>query len=249
MKTNLENLVYGTKLKLRQFLHALKTHGDAALASEQSGMDLALAEDLTAYSGDDVCIIDARDELVETQREGQARRAEYAKQMFLTSLSMRGLITEAVASQRWYSVRWFQAQRQQDPDFDLAWHNAMECATDRLKAEAWRRGKEGVDEPVIFKGELCYAADSKTGELKPLTIKKYSDTLLLALLKRYDPGFTERVAVDQTMRVEGGKTVGGLLAGLDTAELNVLLKLTKSPADKNELIEEQENDDNDQKTV
>lgn len=68
----------------------------------------------------------------------------------------------------------FRADNPNHP-FVAEWERAAEEAIDRLEAEALRRGKEGVGEPVYYKGEVV-------GE-----IKRYSDTLLIFLLKALRP--------------------------------------------------------------
>ena len=65
--------------------------------------------------------------------------------------------------------------RQRNKGFAKDWDNAMERATDALEQEARRRGMDGVDEPVFFKGQVVGA------------VRKYSDTLLIFLLKAHRP--------------------------------------------------------------
>lgn len=65
--------------------------------------------------------------------------------------------------------------REKDRDFDEAVKSAMEVGYGALEAEAIRRAKDGVVKPVFYRG---IAVDS---------IREYSDTLLLALLKAYKP--------------------------------------------------------------
>lgn len=60
-------------------------------------------------------------------------------------------------------------------EFAAAWDDALEEAIDSLEAEAWRRARDGVDHPVIYEGEITD------------TYKKYSDTLLIFLLKANRP--------------------------------------------------------------
>lgn len=65
--------------------------------------------------------------------------------------------------------------------FALAWTEAMEQAADMLEAEALRRAAHGVQEPVYYKGDVV-------GH-----VLKYSDTLLIFLLKAARPEkFRER---------------------------------------------------------
>lgn len=65
--------------------------------------------------------------------------------------------------------------RQADEDFALAWHDAEEKLVDQMEREAYRRAAEGVDEPIFYKGQEI------------ATVKKYSDTLLIFLLKARKP--------------------------------------------------------------
>jgi hypothetical protein len=65
--------------------------------------------------------------------------------------------------------------REKDESFDNACREAMNQGYDLIEEEARRRAVDGVDEPVFFQGELVS------------TQKKYSDKLLLALLKAYKP--------------------------------------------------------------
>ena len=58
-----------------------------------------------------------------------------------------------------------------DEEYQVAFAEAEIAATDALVAEARRRATEGVEEPVYYKGEVVKI------------IKKYSDTLLIFLLK------------------------------------------------------------------
>jgi hypothetical protein len=83
--------------------------------------------------------------------------------------------------------------RHADPAFAAAWDSALDEAMDLLEREGWRRARTGIDEPVIYQGELCgawvdakgkeVAKDSKGAKLIPLVVKRYSDTLLIFLLK------------------------------------------------------------------
>lgn len=86
-----------------------------------------------------------------------------------------------------------------DPEFKAACEDALELYREKLVKEAERRAHDGVSEPVFFRGQECGA------------IQRYSDTLLLALLKRHIPEFRDRHQVDVTHT--GGVMV---VAGRDT---------------------------------
>lgn len=68
--------------------------------------------------------------------------------------------------------------RKTDIAFAAAWDEAEEIATDRLEDEARRRAIEGVAEPLVSAGKLVRGDDGQ-----PITVRRYSDNLLLALLK------------------------------------------------------------------
>jgi len=59
--------------------------------------------------------------------------------------------------------------------FAKGWDEAIEVATDLLEGEARRRAIAGVEEPVYYRGEVVGA------------VRKYSDTLLIFLLKAHRP--------------------------------------------------------------
>lgn len=74
--------------------------------------------------------------------------------------------------------------RRNDPQFAKDWDTAIEDAAWSLEDEAWRRAREGVDEPIIYKGQII------------ATQKRYSDTLLMFMLKGIKPDkFAEKFLV------------------------------------------------------
>lgn len=83
-----------------------------------------------------------------------------------------------------------------DPEFRSRWEKAIEVALDALLDEAYRRAALGYDEPVIHGGRLSTVTDPKTGEERPLTVRKHSDRLLEVLLKfRYGEHMADRLRV------------------------------------------------------
>jgi hypothetical protein len=199
---------------LSRLIEAAGAHGDLGLASRQAGVEPADAEAILLYEGDDPCVTEASIALYAAVREGRARQNGYARRVFLAHLSMHGILHEAVAAQPWHPLRWFLLEREKDPDFDEAWAQAQLEAAGKLRAEAWRRGVDGVEDPLSFRGQL-------TGD----AVKKYSDTLLLALLKAHDPAFRESSKVELSAAPGGAVDAGALLAGLSGEELAVLERL------------------------
>jgi hypothetical protein len=219
-------LVRNNPSALDRLLIAAGAHGDLRLAADQAGVDRGDAEALLVHGDEaDADIAEASLALYAAMTQGRANQNTYAKQVFLAHLSMRGILTEAVAAQPWHPRKWFYEERGKDPDFDAAWAEALAEAADNLHAEAWRRAHDGVNKPLVWQGEI-----SKDASGKPITIKEYSDSLLAMLLKRHDPSFRDSLSVEQRTTIESGAgTLAHALANLTDAEVAVLVKLTKAP--------------------
>ena len=100
--------------------------------------------------------------------------------------------------------------------FAKAWDEAIEDAYDRLEAEAWRRGHDGVDEPV-------YQGGQSVG-----TIRRYSDNLLSVLLRANRPAkFRDRRGTAEDPLVRLDLTVDSWEERADEARKRILDKLTK----------------------
>jgi hypothetical protein len=118
------------------------------------------------------------------------------------------------------------AHRRADEAFAKAWDEAIEIATDRLEAEAWRRGVDGVPEPLVSAGRLVRGEDGK-----PVFVQRYSDGLLTLLLRANRDKFRERTAVELDVsdrlaeRLEAArqraiaKPVGSVLEGVPALKL------------------------------
>ena len=92
--------------------------------------------------------------------------------------------------------------KRNDPDYAEAFGHAEEMAADRLEQEARRRAVKGVEEPIFYQGK-------KVG-----TVQKYSDTLLIFLLKGARPEkYAERY--DQRISGPGGGPLQIVLSDLD----------------------------------
>jgi len=110
---------------------------------------------------------------------------------FLEYLSETANVTES-AKAAGISRRTVYFWREGDEDFAKAWDEAVELGTDALEDEAVRRGRDGVDEPVFYRGQECGS------------VRRYSDTLLIFMLKARRPGkFKDRLAAEHS-GPEGG---------------------------------------------
>ena len=107
-----------------------------------------------------------------TPKKGKLTAADLAR--FLKELAKRGNVTAAAKAAK-IGRRTAFDYKAADPEFAQAWAAAMEEAADRLENEAFRRAHDGVSKPVFQMG-------GKVG-----TIREYSDTLLIFLLKGARP--------------------------------------------------------------
>jgi hypothetical protein len=124
---------------------------------------------------------------------------------FLTALAACGNVSHAARAARVGRDTAYQ-HRRQDAEFAAAWADAIEEANDNLEAEARRRAVDGVDEPVVYQGELMGSwvgpdgkpatKETEGARFIPLTVKKFSDVLLIFLLKGNRPDkFRERIGI------------------------------------------------------
>jgi hypothetical protein len=74
--------------------------------------------------------------------------------------------------------------RRDEAEFAAEWDEAVNRGLDALEAEARRRAFEGIEEPVFYKGEVCGF------------VRRYSDALIMFMLKAYRPQFRDRVLID-----------------------------------------------------
>jgi hypothetical protein len=72
---------------------------------------------------------------------------------FLTALRTTGNVAQSARAAGTHTSTVYDLRRK-DADFAAAWDNALEDATDALEAEARRRALDGVNEPVVYQGQL-----------------------------------------------------------------------------------------------
>ena len=77
-------------------------------------------------------------------------------------------------------------------DFARAWDEIENETTDAMEREAYRRGVEGVSEPLVSAGKLV------------TNVQKYSDTLLIFMLKARKPAvYRENVKIEHSGQIDG----------------------------------------------
>lgn len=118
------------------------------------------------------------------------------KLLFLRLLGETGRVTKASAAVGYADTSYVYGLRRRDPEFRKAWDAAMEQAGHLFEDEAVRRGKEGVEKDVYYKGEVVGQ------EIV------YSDGLLGKLL---DGAMPEKYAPKKTVEHRGSVEVKGVI--------------------------------------
>lgn len=101
------------------------------------------------------------------------------KRVFLDTLAKTGRVTESARSVGYTTTQHLHKMRREDEDFAEQWDLAVAAAKDVLEAEAIRRAHDGVLEPTYHKGEIVGYTT------------KYSDALLMFVLKKLDPEYRD----------------------------------------------------------
>jgi hypothetical protein len=130
---------------------------------------------------------------------------------FLEALADTGSVASAAAVAGTSRTRVYEL-RKADPAFATAWQEAEEIAADRLEDEARRRALEGVPEPLVSAGKLVRDDDGQ-----PITVRRYSDNLLLALLKAHRPPRRERSVRFQLPALQSAADAAGAMASITAA--------------------------------
>ena len=112
------------------------------------------------------------------------RTPEKDEEFFALIEESGGNVTKAL-DQSTYCRTAFYEWKKEDPEFAKRVDDAIEKGVDALESEAVRRARDGVDEPVYYQGSKCGV------------VRKYSDTLLIFLLKGKRPDtYRERLGID-----------------------------------------------------
>lgn len=141
---------------------------------------------------------------------------------FCAALAETGIVgraCKAVGISRESAYNW----REENPEFKARWDKALKIGVSALEDEAHRRGFEGIDKPLVHQGQftpLFTEARDEDGnvivdeyqrpKMVPLldddgkqqiaTMKEYSDTLAIFLLKAHAP---EKYRDNATLQISG----------------------------------------------
>jgi hypothetical protein len=130
------------------------------------------------------------------------------QERFLKVLADTGNVTAAVAAAGISRTRAYE-RRKTDPAFATAWDEAEDIATDSLEDEARRRAIEGVAEPLVSAGKLVRGDDGQ-----PITVRRCSDNLPLALIKARRPPRRERSVRFQLPALRSAAVAASAMAAL-----------------------------------
>jgi hypothetical protein len=122
------------------------------------------------------------------------KKTEAAKARLLEARRTADYLTEACKIAG-VGLRTVYDWKESDEAFALAYDAAKEQADEvyleELRKEVKRRGLYGVEEPVIFGGKPRMVKDPVTGKMIPLTVRRFSDNLLMFEVKRRDPAYRD----------------------------------------------------------
>ncbi len=120
---------------------------------------------------------------------------------FCAALAETGIVRracDAIGMTRQQVYQW----RRDMPTFAAEWDEALKIGITALEDEAHRRAFEGVQEPLVHKGQFIYQTEDgfddddqpvrrirrdKDGQPLVATVTKASDTLAIFLLKAHNP--------------------------------------------------------------
>jgi hypothetical protein len=130
------------------------------------------------------------------------------KAIFVTALAKSPNVSAACQRAK-VSRSWAYAQRDEDSEFAAAWDEALEMGVDEANGELHRRAVKGVLEPVYYKGK-------EVGH-----IRRYSDTLLMFLLKAHRPEIYRETVRSELTGKDGGPVQTEQTTKHDLSKLSV----------------------------
>ena len=127
------------------------------------------------------------------------------KKRFLLNYAQNGNITRSAEltgiSRRTVDCEWYN-----DPDFQEEFKRASLTFMDRLALVADHRAVEGIDKPIVWRGDV-------TGHYK-----EYSDNLLMFRMKKLDPSYRDGPQVNINNNNIEVRTIEVRLAGVAPTE-------------------------------
>ena len=140
-----------------------------------------------------------------TAKKTTKKEALSKDDVFLLALAEGGNISRAAKRAKLSRTQLYN-KRKADANFARVWDEAEALGVSALEDEARRRAYEGVLEPVFHKG------------VKVGTVRKFSDTLLIVLLKAHLP---EKYRENIKMDVSGDLNISALEKARERAKESI----------------------------
>lgn len=122
----------------------------------------------------------------------------------------------------------FRRKLTENPDFLDEITEAEDVYHDLIRESFTTRGLHGYEEPVIYQGQLQYKKDEfgdyildENLERIPLTVRKYSDTMAIALAKSKLPEFKDKENSQSVAVVINENNSAGFIDKFNIDELSV----------------------------
>jgi hypothetical protein len=128
-----------------------------------------------------------------TSRKALSRRKQ---DIFLDLLAQTGSVIESAQAVGFTTTSYLHKLRKEDEDFAERWADAIAAAGDVLEQEAIRRARDGVMDPVFYKGEVVGHK------------LNYSDQLLMFLMRGNNPEkYNQKNGGDANVNIKFGVAV------------------------------------------
>lgn len=124
----------------------------------------------------------------------------------IVSLLASGLFISEISQQLGVPMSVIRRWRSEDHFFNVYYSDAETAYVDTIEKEAIRRAKYGILEPVVANGRVVM--DPTTNDTQPLMSRKYSDPMLMFILKgkrREVYGDRQQIEQNTTLNVAGIK--------------------------------------------
>jgi hypothetical protein len=139
--------------------------------------------------------------------------------LFLAELAQSGVVAYAAKAADVGRTAIYN-RRVDDPEFARKWDEAIDVAVGELEMEARRRALDGVEEPV-------YQGGREVG-----SIRKYSDTLLIFILKAAKPQtYRDNLKIEHAGKIttRSEDDLEEFLNGLNDEQLDALERIVEIP--------------------
>jgi len=106
------------------------------------------------------------------------------------------------------------------PAYASVFREAQRIGYDAIFDLAVERAVIGWDEPIVYRGRISLRKDPDTGELIPLTVRKFDNQLLMCILKHYHPAYARVPHSGESRRNLGERLKAGRRRVAEARKLN-----------------------------